>query len=308
MSSLMSDNSFFSKLFLNIQHYFNMVENNKAFKAVYIRLTKDLLLEIRNNNIYRENLSKFLIDLIIEFSNQMESSNRPEIYLIDFDLLTDSFIRILESNNIQFAPVIPIQDFNLVENLTMKFLQLNSQTILFLAYTWSLFRNARNSFNFILDHMENIHENNKGIIMVNSLRAVQSKYTKDISGIHYANFMLSDITAEAPPRSSSENYKKFVHFRLFDRKNLAVPYLEGPLEDIDNYWNDIAPDINYNVKIKDLFYRLLELHSDPVDIKKMRPSYMSRLFENIVSTKEYSKMKEYIVRNELKNYKSEKKK
>jgi len=97
-----------------------------------------------------------------------------------------------------------------------------------------------------------------------------------------------------------------MRFRLFDKDNLNLPELNNIKKNPQDYWPDVSSEINEN-KIEQLFFRIINKSPTAEDIKNNRPSYMSRIYENIVSTKEYRKMRDSIRASNLKEYRKSKK-
>jgi len=308
--SIKNNNTYLSKVIRELENYFNRVDNSNAFKALYFKLTKDIIYEIKRNQKIKSEIIEFIIDII----NNLQVN--IDLYLFNVEILPQSdldyfekseksnLLGFLRKNDLQYSPIISIKDYMAVKKYTLMYLK-KSSLVPFISYTYSIYTTARNSYRFIKDSLEHIHENNKGILTINTPRLVDNRI--DVSGVHYSSFIISDIISEkfiGAFKSVNDSYTKF---RLFDKNNLNLPLLEELDKDPEEYWSDLSSEIT-DKKIKDLYDRIIKKTPTEEDFKNHRISYLSRIQENIVSTIEFTEMRKYIKNNNLKEYRESKNK
>jgi len=312
LQSIRNTNDYLAKVIARLEDEFNRVDNSNALKALYFSPNKDLIKNIKGKSSIQKNVTDFIIDIIRTLSTEID------LYLFRVELLPPitlnhfgnggmtGLLDFLQQKDLTFSPVIPIKDYSAVSTYTGNYMN-ESSLVPFISYTYSAYPNARNSYRFIMDRLDKIHEKNKAILTVDAHR-VAGRGT-DVSRIHYSNFVISDITAESFRVVFEEKGKEnspIMRFRLFDKDNLSLPELNNIKKRPEEYWSDVSSEINED-KIEQLFFRIINKSPNPEDIKNNRPIYMSRIYENIISTEEYRKMREYIREINLKEYRKSKK-
>jgi hypothetical protein len=309
LKSIKNTNDHLAKVISHLEGDFDKVDNSNALKALYFSPTGEVIEKIRSESNIREEVTEFIIDVINNMSTDID------LYLFRVETLLPitlnnfgdgkkpSLLGFLRKNDFQFSPVIPIKDSSAVSKYSKNFLK-ESSLVPFIGYTYSMYTNARISYRFIMNRLDKIHEKNKGILTVGIPRLVTDKI--DVSGTHYSNFVVSDVTGEkynavVIKRKNNSDIK----FRLFDKDNLNLPELGDIKKDPKIYWSDVSSEIK-DEKIGQLFSRIINRSPTAYDLKNSRPSYISRIYENIVSTMEFGKMRESIKKSDLKRYRKRK--
>ena len=308
LQSIQNTNDYLANVTARLENEFNRVDNSNALKALYFSPNKDVIGKITGEPSIRKNVVDFIMDIIGNLSTEID------LYLFRVELLSPitlnhfgnggmmDLLGFLRQKDLNFSPVIPIKEYIAVANYTESYMK-ESSLVPFLSYTYSSYSHARNSYRFIMDRLDKIHEKNKAIMTVGAPRV----FWTDVSRIHYSNFIISDITAEGYHNGFNEKENNLtMRFRLFDKDNLSLPELNNIKKNPQDYWPDVSSEINEN-KIEQLFFRIINNSPTAEDIKNNRPSYMSRIYENIVSTKEYRKMRDSIRASNLKEYRKSKK-
>ena len=310
LQSIQNTNDYLANVTARLEDEFNRVDNSNALKALYFSPNKDIIGKITGGSSIQKNVTDFIIDIIENLSTKID------LYLFRVELLSNTtlnhsgsdgmtgLLNFLHLNDLNFSPVIPIKNDLAVTNYTESYMK-ESSLVPFLSYTYSSYPYARNSYRFIMERLDKIHERNKAIITVGAPRILG--FGTDVSRIHYSNFIISDITAEGYHNGFNKKENNHtMRFRLFDKDNLNLPELNSIKKAPQDYWSDVSSEINEN-KIEELFFRIINKSPTAEDIKNNRPSYMSRIYENIVSTKEYRKMRDSIRASNLKEYRKSKK-
>jgi len=312
LQSIQNTNDYLANVIARLEDEFNRVDNSNALKALYFSPNKNVIKKITGGSNIRKNVTDFIIDIIENLSTEID------LYLFRVELLSHitlnhfgsdrmtGLLDFLRQNDLIFSPVIPIKNDLAVTNYTESYMK-ESSLVPFLSYTYSSYPYARNSYRFIMNRLDKIHEKNKAIITLDAPRV--ASWGADVSRIHYSNFVISDITAESFRIVFDEKGKgntPAMRFRLFDKDNLSLPELNNIKKRPEEYWSDVSSEINEN-KIEQLFFRIINRSPNAEDIKNNRPVYMSRIYENIVSTKEYSKMRDSIRTSDLIGYRKSKK-
>jgi len=171
LQSIQNTNDYLATVTARLEDEFNRVDNSNALKALYFSPNKDVIGKITGEPSIRKNVTEFIVDIIGNLSTEID------LYLFRVELLSPitlnhfgnggviDLLGFLRQNDLNFSPVIPIKEYLAVTNYTESYMK-ESSLVPFLSYTYSSYPYARNSYRFIMDRLDKIHERNKAIMTV----------------------------------------------------------------------------------------------------------------------------------------------
>lgn len=283
-NNILSKNGYLSEMLNKIRPFLERTETSGALKLFYPKFTNDLL------NISSERLMD-----ILKFIKDLVDNINVDALVINY--FNNDFIN---NSNKPIIPVLRIEGdegYKIVTNKLNELIGESSQIIPFIGISYASYPRANLSYNFIRANLDRIHENKKGIITLDAPRTTFQQLDKEISALHYSSFIVSDLVSER--FYYSRGWKESA-LRIFDRRNLALPYAKDleskELEDdTTNYFPNDA-------ELQKLYERFKSNQLSESDITKKRGVYMSRVHENLASSKEYRIMVKEIRSNNLREY------
>jgi hypothetical protein len=155
------------------------------------------------------------------------------------------------------------------------------------------------------------------VLLAQRTLAAGSGVARDLSGPHYASFLIADAVGEKFNRAFGESGRSTAgratqtpttpehSVRLFRKADLTVRHVAGDRA-LSNHAGEEA-DLGDDVPIRELFLRTANGANTDTDWAKKRPGAISRIHEAVESAAEYKAMRGYIASGELQQYTSQKK-
>ena len=301
IQNILTKNGYLATFLTPFRNFLGRVEGSEALRLIYPKFTKDGLTALESvNEPTRNKIFVFLFDLIRELSY---GKSPPDGFYIQYDHLTEDSKKYALSQNLPFIPVIDMHgDINVVTRQMDDYISMPSALVPFIGLTYSTLTTSNLTYNLAIDVLDSLHEAGKGFITVESPR-VSGRGTKDpdVSAIHYSSFLVADLSAE---RVYSGGRSGEPNLRLFEKKDLAVPLLDHThlTTEHDDELNALSGD----KKLEELLRKMMAGTDNLSNEEKAKSRYLSRVHENILTSKEYENMRKSIINNELLNYRSEK--
>jgi hypothetical protein len=188
---------------------------------------------------------------------------------------------------------------------------LGSNDIPIIAFKFSTYKNANKGYDLVMDDLDKLHESSQATMMVDAPRRLPSS-DSNISAPHYGPFFLADIIAErylgAAGRRVSDDKNKKRHVRVFCRKDLSLPVMDSSLIENNRFDTDAELVVfDKDRRLKDLLKRIIDNTVDDSDWLHNRPSYLSRVHENIRTKEEFENLKKHIESDTAEDYLNDKK-
>ncbi len=296
LDNIVHKNGFLAEFILKIEKSLSRVDNSKAMKAIFPKVTGELMPSLVSDHNVRNRVINFIL--------QLTSELKADLFLFQMEMLSPEIFSYLNSTDIQYVPVLDIHNFKALSSAFPDLISVSAENVPMIGFTYASYRRANLSFNYVMSNLDKVHEANKGIITVGAPRVLsRDDYDPDVSAPHYSSFLLSDIVAEGYHSHYSSNISHVVT-KIFEKKDLAVPPLSQG-HDLAEHLGEESAFLS-DPKLKDLFWRTLNGNNTDEDIKRSRPGNISRIHEALETTKEYEKMKKSIINHELLQYRRSK--
>ncbi|MGC8981812.1 MAG: hypothetical protein ACP5IB_08075 [Thermoplasmata archaeon] len=292
VNNILTKNGYLSQMLNRIREFLDRTETSGALKLFYPKLTNKLL-----NDISTEKLNS-----VRNFIKDLSDNINIDALIMNFSILDNNLIENMDK------PIIPVlkidgnEGYTIVRNNLDQLIEISSQNIPFVGISYASYPRANLSYNYIRARLDKIHENNKGIITLDAPRRTLNQIDNEISSLHYSSFIVSDLVSE---RFYPSGGGKKTALRIFDRKNLALPNLDNSISEASE--DDIISYFSNDPRIQELYERFKSNQLSERDIAKNRGQYMSRIHENLASSKEYRIMVEEIKSQNLREYRISKK-
>lgn len=271
---------------------------------LYPSLTSEISSELSTDNKKYFNFLNFFIDLAKEMN--LESIILPVYH----DL--NEIVEYVSKRNLQLIPLLNLRESTNI--LTKKFEYYVNKTydeIPIISFSFSTYRRANKGYNLVMDNLDTLHEKGKATLMLDIPRFIKSNDYYNISAPHYGPFFIADLVAEryigqSGRRTSIE--KKERKIRIFYKEDLTVPLYNFKERNTNQL--DIENEINVfnnDTKLKEFMKRVIEGNMTDMDWSNYRPSYLSRIHENIRTREEFIKFQKHIESNTPKEYLTNKK-
>lgn len=301
IQNILTKNGYLATFLTSFRNFLGRVEGSDALRLIYPKFTKDGLTALESiDEPTRNKIFVFLFDLIRELSYD---KSPPDGFYFQYDHLTKDGKKYALSQNLPFIPVIDMHgDINVVTRQMDDYISMPPASVPFIGLTYSTLTRSNLAYNHAIDVLDSLHEAGKGFITVESPR-VSGRGTgdPDVSAIHYSSFLVADLSAERVYAGGSSGEP---NLRLFEKKDLAVPLLDHThlTAEHDDELNALSGDR----KLEELLRKMMTGTDNLSNEEKAKSRYLSRIHENIVTSKEYENMRKSIINNELLNYRSEK--
>lgn len=292
---VLNTNGFLGEFMAKQLAFLDRVKGTKAMTAMYPRITDELLRSMSSDSSLRNGISHFILQLMSEL--------KSDVYFLQSEMLGEAEMRILQNQSTPFVPIFDIHHIQPIKDRLQEFIDMSSDMVPFIGFTHASYIHANLAFDYIMLNLESIHEQSKGIVSVDASRSLGKSGT-DVSGPHYSSFLISDIVAEEYHGRIVPDEDSPLIPRVFEKSDLAIPPIMAG-HNVAEHEDELAY-FGDDQGLKDLFLRTLSYNNSEKDIKRNRPSYMSRLHEGLVSAKEYENMRAVIISHELKNYRESK--
>ena len=176
-------------------------------------------------------------------------------------------------------------DINVIVRQIDDYTSMSSSMVPFIGLTYSTLRRSNLAYNHAIDILDSLHESGKGFITVESPR-VSGRGTEDpdVSAIHYSSFIVADLAAERVYSGGSSGEP---NLRLFEKKDLAVPLLDN--RHLSSEHDDELRSLSGDKKLETLLRKMMAGTDNLSNEEKHKSRYLSRIHENIVTSKEYER-------------------
>lgn len=301
IENILNKNGYLATFLTKFHNFLGRVEKSDSLRLIYPKFTKDGLKAL--DSIGETNKSKvwhFLFEAINELSNE---NGTIDGFYLQYDHLPAAGRRYAISQNLPFIPVIDIHgDINIIRRQMQEYIGMSSATVPFIGLTYSTKTRSNLAYNEAISVLDYLHESGKGFITVDSPRVSGRWSTEpDISAIHYSNFIAADITAEIAYHGGSSGKP---NLRLFEKGELTVPTL-APKHNATEHIDELN-ELESDEKLLKLFHSMVGGIDNFSEEDKKRGIYLSRVHENIVTSREYENMRRSIVSDELSVYRQQK--
>lgn len=297
LNNIFTKNGYLGQMLTKTKTWLEKIGNKNALVFLYPNLTKDAIKELDTVQ-KRKKFTKFFSNLSLEL--EIESVMLP---------ILNTFAEVKSSVNLEKLQIIPVVDLqDKTEDFTKKFEACKSEEaedVPILAFKFAPYPKANITYDMIMDEFNEIHEKNKAIMIVNSERYLRSSKSLNVSAPHYGSFIIGDLIAERFITVRGSSTSKSV--RLFCKKDLIN--LPNNNEGIETKF-DLKSEkhvFDNDPKLQELLTKLVENSTTENDWKYGRPSYLSRVHENVRSRGEFDSLKKNIDSETSKEYLEEKK-
>ena len=292
ISDILNTNGFLAEVELRYNSFLTRTDTTGTMRVIFPKFTDDALNVLETlPESQKIEIWRFLFDLVDEIS--------PDAFAIQYWTTNANARNYLDSQETPYIPVLDIkQSSNLTGYLTNLGEKSSSHTP-FIGLTYSTYPRANLSYKILMERADKIHEGNKGIITFGSPRELGiHEADRDISALHYSNFLVADVSAE---RSYPGGGGKRSSARLFEKKDLAVP-IPGDTHNEEEHFDELS----LFARDRNLQEYFLSFVRGTVDMTISRAHYFSRVHENLVSDTEYRDMRAHIASHELGEYRKRK--
>jgi hypothetical protein len=296
---------YLGQMFSKLNRLAYRVENSKALVLLYPSLTSEAL----------QILTKARTFDFIRFACELGREMSLEAVLLPVINNLDEMLDGTKKRNLQLIPVLDLKSE--MERFTKQFNQCRSagsRDIPIIAFKFSSYKNANKAYDLVMDDLDALHEDNQASMMVDIPRFLQSSDCLNVSAPHYSSFFMSDIVAEkytgqiGMSKSDKEKIGNKRSVRIFCRNDLAISLTGASF--LNNNKFDIGTEIhafNEDKRLYDLFKRLVENTTYDNDWVQNRPTYLSRVHENLRTKEEFETFQKHIDSNSANDYLSIKK-
>ena len=214
-------------------------------------------------------------------------------------------IQMVSKRNLQLIPVLDLKQPT--ESFGKKFdsyISENSISVPIIGLKFATYLNANKGYDKVMQALDKLHEKHKATLMLDVPRYLKSERYKNLSTPHYTPFLVSDLVAEKyniGGGSKNEKKNNTKHVRLF-YDNLTVQLMDSK-HDYDEL--DIESEkkvFEGDKKLQEMLIKILNNSLTENDWKYNRPSYLSRIHENIKTRKEFYQFYRYITTNSARDY------
>lgn len=305
LKSLLRTNGFLATMKYRLGKYVDRTNTAKPLTFIYPHVTKDAISWLKTpkqiNEFYR-----FFCDLSLELG--LESVVLPIISDVD------SARKNANKKNLQLIPILDLK--NDISILEEQFTECkgNESDIPIIAFKFYSFASANLGYNLVMDNLESIHEGNQATMLVGVDRALSAN-ALDVSGPHYSSFFFADLVAEryglSIPKLDKDGQiiKKTTpkSVKFFCKNDLVTTKLNETLIKSGKFDLDKEKEkLSFDKKLQRLFMRIVEKNTNTTDWLQNRPTYLSRIHENIQTQEEFSQFQKDIGGNLAKDYLKEK--
>lgn len=288
LNDILTKNGYLDQMLARTKPWTDKIGNKKALIFLCPNLTNDCKGKLDTVK-KRKKFSQFFSNLAIQMG--IESVMLPVINT--FDEIKSA----VDLKHLQVIPIIDLQDPT--DEFTKKFKSCKmegSQDVPILGFKFAPYPRANIAYDMIMDEFDKIHEKSKAVMIVNSGRYLRAGGSRNVSGPHYGSFIVGDLVAErfntggfrVQPDTSNKSVRLFCKDDLINLSNMS--------DDIHSKF-DIKSEkkvFQNDPKLQDLLVKLVDKSTNNDDWKYNRPSYLSRVHENVRTRNEFDNLKKNI--------------
>ena len=284
LENILTKNGYLHEMLKKTNRWATKIGDKNALVLFYPNLTGKAVKELDTP----EKRKKFF-----KFCSNLASEMRLESIMLPILNTYEEVKSSVNLSNLQIIPVINLRDST--EDFTKKFEACKNdeaEDSPIMAFKFASYPKANVAYDMIMDEFDKIHEKSKAIMMVNSDRYLRSQQSRNVSGPHYGSFIAADLIAERLITPKGFDIKKSVKF--FCRNDL-VNIQTGSDEIKIKFELEKEKKIFQNdPKLQELLTNLVENNTTDDDWKKNRPSYLSRVHENVQTRNEFDNLQKNI--------------
>lgn len=298
LQGVLNTNGYMETILSNTRPWKNKIGNQESLVFFYPHLTSDAAKLLTDQKQKKEFLRFF-----IGVANNMGLESVVLPALIDLNEMK----RMTKEKNMQLIPVLNLKEEKTIfENQFEQCRTIGESDIPIIALKFVPYPKANLAYNLIMDNLDKLHEKHQATMMVDLQRSLRGSDYLNVSSSHYSSLIAGDIMTETYYHGGGGSGKKSV--ALFCRKDL-VTLSSDPTNNIDKKFElkEEKQVFANDKELQDLLERIVENSTTEKDWKNSRPSYLSRVHENVRTRVEFDEFKKNINADTTSEYLSEKK-
>ncbi len=134
LSNILNENGYLAKFILKIEKSLNRVDNTKALKVIYPKITGKLMQSLVSDHNIRNRVAIFIMDLMSEI--------RADLFLIQMELLDPEVEVLLRLKDVQYVPVLNIHNYDALQSNIPNLISASPENIPMIGFTYASYRNA----------------------------------------------------------------------------------------------------------------------------------------------------------------------
>lgn len=302
LQNILTINGYMATILSDTNPWKGRVGNPESLIFLYPSLTEEATKKLIDAKQKKEFI-RFFIDVAKEMG--LESVVLPAI--MDLNEMRD----MAKAKNLQLIPVLNLseKEKTVFENQYNQCKAIGESDIPIIALRFTPYPKANLAYNTIMDDLDKLHEKHQATMLVNLQRNLRGSGYMNVSAPHYGSLIIGDILAETYYHGGGGGSDKTKSVTLFCRKDLVALSSDprksqlGRKFDLDEEKQVFSND----KKLQELLERIVENSTTPNDWKNNRPSYLSRVHENVRTRGEFDMFQKNIDADTTSEYLSEKK-
>lgn len=302
LENILKVNGYMENIINSVKPWKNRLGDQESLIFFYPYLTEDATKSLVESK-HKKDYIRFSMDVAKEIG--LESIILPAI--IDLKEMKN----MARERNLQLIPVLNLRekDITIFETQVNLCKEIGESDIPIIAFKFAPYPKANLAYNMIMDQLDKLHDKHQATMLVNLQRNLRGSENMNVSSPHYGSMMMGDILAETYYQGGGggdSEQKRSVS--LFCKKDLvALPF--DPRYQLDQKFElkEEKQVFEGDKGLQDLLERIVTNSVTKKDWNGNRPSYLSRVHENVRTRSEFSTFKKSIDADTAQEYLQEKK-